>query len=238
MAANRKAHSLRESIPFEGQCYLGLNDLVMPFRFRGKTLGVFYCGSIIREETRELSEDRLDAVLQELGTPQEKLRRPLRDIPVLGEQDWQRLREDLQLLHDMAQALLEARDLPIEHYKPHRISALARQDHERPPLVRRALHEMRVNFAELRGIRHLAEILHCSPDHLSRQFKSSLKTTITEYLHEVRVEHAKHRLRNPHRTVEEIAYSVGYLDKSHFLKHFKGLAGSTPGQYRSRFVEK
>lgn len=232
MAANRKAHRLEEESLFDGQCYLGLSELVMPFRFRGKTLGVFYCGSVLREETVKIADERLEAGMQHLNADQEKLRTLRQQMPVLNEQDWQALREDFLLLHDLALTLLEALDLPIGHYRPHRISALAREEHDRPPLVRRALNEIRLNFHGIHNLAHLAEILHCSPDHLSRQFKNCLEISVNDHIHHVRVEHGKHRLRTSDRTVEEIAYSLGYLDKSHFLKHFKRVVGIPPSQYR------
>jgi len=233
ITANREAHRLGDGQIIDGRCYLGLSEMVMPLRFRGKTLGVFYCGSVLRADTMDAADERFETGTGEFtrgkGADLQQLRE---ELPILSRIEWESSREDLKLLHDLAVTLLEAQALPVEHYRPHRLAILARQDHDTPPLVRRALNEIRVNFSDIRSLTHLADILHCSPDHLSRQFKKSVSLSITDYLHQVRIEHAKNGLRNPDRTVEEIAYSVGYLDKSHFLKHFKALTGKTPSQLR------
>lgn len=80
----------------------------------------------------------------------------------------------------------------------------------------------------------LAELCFTHPSHLSRKFKQETNMTITGYQQMIRMNQAKHLLKNENISIEEIAWLVGYEDASYFTRVFKKETGKTPSQYREK----
>lgn len=68
-----------------------------------------------------------------------------------------------------------------------------------------------------------------------RRFKAATGVKPTEYAQCVRVEKARELLQFTRRTVDQIAWSVGYEDAAAFRRVFGRLVGLSPGDYRRRF---
>ena len=92
-------------------------------------------------------------------------------------------------------------------------------------------------------IRHLGEKITLSdiargcfynPSYFSRKFKSLFGKKLSSYVEEKRLKVAVQMLRGTQGTIDEIAASVGFSDKSRFYKEFKKYYGKTPGEYRKR----
>jgi AraC family transcriptional regulator len=83
------------------------------------------------------------------------------------------------------------------------------------------------------GLEEMASVVHLSPFHFSRQFKSAIGLAPHQFVINRRVERARHLLqRQPELSLAEIALSAGFCDQSQFSHHFKRLVGLTPGQFR------
>lgn len=65
----------------------------------------------------------------------------------------------------------------------------------------------------------------------SKLFKEMTGCSPTEYIGNVRIEHAKRLLLLPGGRQEEIALSTGFRDESYFNRRFRKLVGMTPRQY-------
>jgi len=68
-----------------------------------------------------------------------------------------------------------------------------------------------------------------------RRFKAAAGVRPTEYAQCVRIEKARELLQFTKRTVDQIAWSVGYEDPAAFRRIFIRLVGTSPGDYRRRF---
>ena len=68
-----------------------------------------------------------------------------------------------------------------------------------------------------------------------RRFKEATGMAPLEYVHALRLEHAKHLLETTPEPVEGIAVDVGYEDAAFFNRLFRRKVRLTPGQYRRRF---
>jgi len=68
-----------------------------------------------------------------------------------------------------------------------------------------------------------------------RRFKAATGVKPTEYAQCVRVEKARELLQFTRRTIDQIAWSVGYEDCTAFRRVFSRLVGLAPGDYRRRF---
>jgi transcriptional regulator GlxA family with amidase domain len=68
-----------------------------------------------------------------------------------------------------------------------------------------------------------------------RRFKAATGIRPTEYAQCVRMEKARELLQFTKRTIDQIAWSVGYEDSTAFRRVFSRLVGLAPGDYRRRF---
>ncbi len=69
-------------------------------------------------------------------------------------------------------------------------------------------------------------------EYLCQVFKKYSGITILGYVHQLRMQQAKHLLTNTHRSVQEIGESLGYQDPFYFSRLFKKYEGCSPKQYR------
>ncbi|WP_231636282.1 helix-turn-helix domain-containing protein [Novosphingobium sp. ST904] len=70
---------------------------------------------------------------------------------------------------------------------------------------------------------------------LQRRFKSATGMKPTEYVQHLRIGKARELLEFTRRSIDQIAWSVGYEDATAFRRVFSRILGLTPGDYRARF---
>lgn len=63
-------------------------------------------------------------------------------------------------------------------------------------------------------------------------FKAETGLPPRQYTKLVKLEAAKELLEHSYLRVKQIAYRVGFMDNSHFVRDFKNAYGVTPAQYR------
>lgn len=63
-------------------------------------------------------------------------------------------------------------------------------------------------------------------------FHDIVGVSFIDYCTQVRMEHAKQQLENTDKSIQEIAFSVGYNDEKYFSRSFKKLTGLVPSDYR------
>lgn len=78
----------------------------------------------------------------------------------------------------------------------------------------------------------LSEQFHMNSSSLSTLFKEDFGEKFVVYLCQVRMEHAKELLRTTTLSIQEISEKVGYLHQMSFIRAFKKMIGTTPGDYR------
>lgn len=78
----------------------------------------------------------------------------------------------------------------------------------------------------------LAEAAGLSPWYFSHQFKRWLGVTPMEYVHQVRIRHAKELMILHRSGIREAGERSGYSDEAYFRKKFKQVVGITPADYR------
>ncbi len=97
--------------------------------------------------------------------------------------------------------------------------------------------------AELRALLHdswndtfslqqLADAINVHPVTISKHFPRYFSCTLGEYMRKVKVDKAISLIRQPHRSLTDIAYECGFADQSHFTRTFKSFTGMLPGEYR------
>lgn len=105
-------------------------------------------------------------------------------------------------------------------------------------LIGPLLHWLQRHHHEAIDLDRLATQAHCSTRTLLRRFKASTGLTPNDYLQRLRISSAQGALRNPARSLEQVAAQVGYADRATFAKLFKQLCGESPGAFRKRLNQR
>ena len=95
--------------------------------------------------------------------------------------------------------------------------------------LKAAMHDMPSAELTWNGLASLASI---HPVHLSREFPKYFKTTVGDYVRQIKVAQAADLLANEDLSVSTIAYCCGFADQSHFIRTFRLFTGTTPFNYR------
>lgn len=86
------------------------------------------------------------------------------------------------------------------------------------------------------GIQEQLGTLGFSYAHVCRLFHRAFGVTPNGYRNALRLEHAKALLRDPRRTIAEVADGAGFSDPTYFTKLFRRSNGLPPGKFRSRLL--
>ncbi len=83
------------------------------------------------------------------------------------------------------------------------------------------------------GSQSVAGLLGIQPDRLLKALQQQ-GTTLPREIKRLRVDIAKEHLKERRMTISEIGLMLGYSDKSHFSRFFRGQTGMTPTMFRQR----
>lgn len=87
------------------------------------------------------------------------------------------------------------------------------------------------------SLQTMAEEMGMSSSYLSRYFKDQTGYTVSQYLHQVRMNQAKELLRAGDVNIAELVTRIGYASPSSFIRKFRECEGMTPGEYRKLVVK-
>jgi AraC-like DNA-binding protein len=108
-----------------------------------------------------------------------------------------------------------------------------RGDHPHvPPEITRAKALLHERHADPLDLGRLAKELGVSYTSFRRSFKRHTGLPPNQYLQQIRLDHAKHRLIHTPQTISEIAYATGFASIYYFSRLFKSRFGKGPGQFR------
>ena len=68
----------------------------------------------------------------------------------------------------------------------------------------------------------------------SRYFSRMTGRTVSEFVNEVRIGHARRMLIETDRTIAEVAFANGFESLSNFNRRFRDIAGTSPREFRQR----
>ena len=83
-------------------------------------------------------------------------------------------------------------------------------------------------------VKYFADKLCLSSNYFGDMFKKETGKSPQEYIQEKVIELAKERISDTADTVSQIAYSLGFQYPQHFVRFFKSMTGTTPGEFRER----
>ncbi|MCB8883695.1 helix-turn-helix transcriptional regulator [Acidisoma cellulosilytica] len=101
-----------------------------------------------------------------------------------------------------------------------------------PWQLRRACDFIEANLAGDPSIQALSAECGLSTSYFTRAFRLSKGMTPHQWIIQRRISRGKSLLRDPRLTLAEIAQLCGFVDQSHFGRHFVRATGTTPAQAR------
>lgn len=103
-------------------------------------------------------------------------------------------------------------------------------------LIEEAASLLRKKMAKGQTIKSLSKQVGLNPNKLQKGFQSFYGVTVNQYLHDIRLEHAKKLLLNTDYSMAQIVDAVGLSSNSYFSKIFKEKYGVQPSQFRSKYL--
>ncbi|WP_144877605.1 GlxA family transcriptional regulator [Microbacterium sp. 1.5R] len=107
------------------------------------------------------------------------------------------------------------------------------------PTTTRRIDELRLHIlAHVDGdltVHALADVARVSERHLTRLFRTELRTTPGAYVESLRVETARNRLESTDDTLSRVASACGFGAVDTLTRAFHRTLGVSPGEYRKRF---
>jgi AraC family transcriptional regulator len=98
--------------------------------------------------------------------------------------------------------------------------------------LRPVLDYIRSNLGRDLSLVALAEVVHLSPRHFARAFRTSLGSSPHRYVLGERIREARRWLER-RRPISEVALELGFASQSHFTECFHRVTGVTPRQYQA-----
>jgi AraC-like DNA-binding protein len=89
------------------------------------------------------------------------------------------------------------------------------------------------HYHEPISLRDVASALGYSRSHLTSVVRMATGKPVNAWIIERRIGAAQRHLADPHRSVAEVATTVGFGDTSHFSRKFKRIVGMTPSKWRT-----
>ena len=85
-------------------------------------------------------------------------------------------------------------------------------------------------------VNRLAAGVGVSRSTLTRKLKALTGRTPLEFIHHIKMQHARRLLEGPNQTVSEVALTLGYFNRKHFTACFKEEFGMTPSEYHKKSI--
>jgi AraC-like DNA-binding protein len=111
--------------------------------------------------------------------------------------------------------------------------SLRNGDRAEPVDIWKARQFIEQHSGEELSLSKVANAVNISPNHLSEKFKLVTGMKFVDYVARLRIEKARHLLRNGDLRISEIAFAVGFQSLSQFNRVFKKLLGMSPTEYQA-----
>ncbi|MBE9663730.1 helix-turn-helix domain-containing protein [Mucilaginibacter myungsuensis] len=95
------------------------------------------------------------------------------------------------------------------------------------------LHSDQAQLSGLPSVAYFADQLHLSPNYFGDLIKKETGNTAQEFIQLKLIDMAKEKMADGTRTINQVAYELGFKYPQHFARVFKKRVGRTPNEYRS-----
>ena len=112
----------------------------------------------------------------------------------------------------------------------------SRERKERAKTVELGKKYIELHYCEDLSLETVGRNIGLNPSYLSNTFKKEYGISFVDYIIQVRIEHSKELLIQTDRTINDIAYEVGYSNPKYFSKLFRKVIGISPKEYRKLYA--
>lgn len=100
--------------------------------------------------------------------------------------------------------------------------------------IRYVLSYIHKHFKKELSLKTVADIVHYSPQHLSKIFHRIMGITFKEYIINLRMNYASRLILNTQKSISDIGKETGFGTRQNFTKEFKRYYSCTPSEYRMK----
>lgn len=100
------------------------------------------------------------------------------------------------------------------------------------PIVKQIISYIDFHYIEELSLAYFAKMFNMSKTYLSNLFRKETGTTLTEFIHQVRLRRAILLLNASSLSITAIATACGYNDINYFIRRFRKAYGLSPKQYQ------
>jgi AraC family transcriptional regulator, arabinose operon regulatory protein len=87
-------------------------------------------------------------------------------------------------------------------------------------------------------LKQMADVFHLHPNYFIQYFKKHFSVTPIEYVNSIKLQRAAQLLTHNHdKSINQVAYEVGFNDYRYFTRLFKKKYGLTPSSYKGMLVK-
>lgn len=104
--------------------------------------------------------------------------------------------------------------------------------------LKNILQFIRTHYDSRLTVEEIADEAGMNAQYFCRYFKKNTGKTVTEYINDIRINHAAKRLLESEDKIIDIAGQCGYDNVGYFIKRFRQCKGITPSDYRKGNREK
>lgn len=104
--------------------------------------------------------------------------------------------------------------------------------------VNRMIHYIKIHYSEKITLKKLAEHIQINPVYLSSLIKKETNMSLSNHINFIRIEESKKLLIYTDKSIQDIAFDIGYNYENHFDTVFKKFVGLTPLEYRNHMGNK
>jgi AraC family transcriptional regulator len=134
-----------------------------------------------------------------------------------------------------AESMLDALAMHLlQHYSVQKYAVPTYQGGLAPAQLEQIVDYIDVYLDRDLSLHELAQLAQLSPHYFSQLFKQSTGFAPRQYILRHRIDRGKKLLRQGGTSIARVAQMVGFVDQSHFHRHFKRLEGVTPKAFVDR----
>lgn len=224
------AKALQQKQTFIGHCYMGITEIVKPVFYHDKLVCVLYIGNfLLTSHTLQVS-NRIKRICRITGVSSDLMHQALASVMPVSEEALDEYREVADILS--GHILMTLNENTKLKKKASNTSPIYTETNHW--VIEAVQNYVTTYYNRNLKLSRLAQLYFLHPQYLCRLFKKETGMNFTDYVNQIRIDHAKHLLLLTKDDIMEVSLQVGFNNVTYFNRLFKKQTGITPGEYRNQ----
>jgi ligand-binding sensor protein/AraC-like DNA-binding protein len=217
--------------PYLYRCHSGLVDIAIPIIYKNESIGAFLVGQVLLKDQNNFE---IESILNENFEKKLEINSILESYKALEKIPYSTLKAKATILYYMSFYVSHA----LENHTWYDDNIENNVELERIELchsnLEPAIKYIHENLHEQIFLEEASDLCNLSISQFSRIFKKEFGKNFKEYVNLKKVEKAKILLNITDKSINQIAFDLGFEDNSYFTKFFKKYEGITPKIFRKK----